>query len=65
MQMTNSEVLKLVNLIWIFGVQKNSEFVVEIQGNKKWKKEERHQVLVPWISEGFLGFIPRIGEVDL
>ena len=24
-----------------------------------------HQVWVPWISEGFLGFIPRIGEVDL
>ena len=24
-----------------------------------------HQVWVPWISEGFLGFISRIGEVDL
>ena len=23
------------------------------------------QVWVPWISEGFLGFIPRIGEVNL
>ena len=23
------------------------------------------QVWVSWISEGFLGFIPRIGEVDL
>ena len=37
MQMTNSEVLKLVNLIWIFGIHKNSELVVEMQGNKKWK----------------------------
>ena len=36
---------------------------MEIRGEAP--KVSVHQVWVPWISEGFLGFIPRIEEVDL
>ena len=50
-----------VKQFWILGVHKNSELVVEMQGTEV----SVHQVWVPWISEGFLRFIPRIGEVDL
>ena len=54
-----------VKQFWILGVHKNSELVVEMQIRGEALEVSVHQVWVPWISEGFLGFIPRIGEVDL